>query len=103
MLVVLHQRDGPTVTASARRTTRAVQVVLVVLGRLVVDDGGNVVDVDTGNVMMNAVVIVTGGRISAVGPAASPSGLAARSRAFSKLPGCQVCTAPSSSLGMNRV
>lgn len=33
--------------------------------------GGNVVDVDTGNVMMNAVVIVTGGRISAVGPAAS--------------------------------
>ena len=33
--------------------------------------GGNVVDVDTGNVMIGATVIVTGGRISAVGPAAS--------------------------------
>ena len=46
VLVVLDERDRPAVAPGAGRAAGAVQVVLGVLGRLVVDDRADVVDVD---------------------------------------------------------
>ena len=46
VLVVLGQRDRPAVAPGASRATAAMQVVLAIAGRLVVDDRSDVVDVD---------------------------------------------------------